>query len=290
VIDTGIAVAYDQSELNVDRAKSVECNPGGCGAAPDPTKTADDTSGHGTAVAGIIGARNNGTMTAGVVPNVVLVAVQVSVKGEIKWSSLYNALEHLLNSADFASGDVINISLGATWNPNPNSIEREIEQQILNLAAVKSARIAMAAGNLDALDGTAYLPTVTPARAAIFPKPANGAVMAVSAVDANDAFWPDSGFGNGKEPNTGGVYVGPPEVAEPGVGIATLGLKPNNMAKCTGTSFAAPHLAGLLMKGLPDTSAQVSTDIDTIDPQTGQADARKKDRIGACTANCVVPP
>jgi len=260
VVDSGIAQEYDGNELNVDRGSAVECTASaGCTNGP-----ADDSFGHGTAVASIIGARQNGSGLVGVSPGVKLIPVKIFFEnGQVEWPAIYRAVAHLLRNA--APGDVVNISWGGEWDPSANGQPRRIERKLRELAD-KGVKVAVAAGNYDALPASAYVQTVTPARAGAYRSPqADGVVMTVSAVDENDAFWPESGFGNGEPATAGGYHLGPPDFAEPGVAIPVLWPKAQMMA-CTGTSFATPHLAGILVQGLPKQDGYASSDIDDVVP------------------------
>lgn len=277
VIDSGIAEEYDAragGELNVDRSLAAECTANGCVQG-----TAGDKLGHGTAVASIIGAIQDGKGLVGVAPGALLVPIRVFASEEADWASIYPAMAWLM--ARVQPGDVVNVSFGGPWDPSATGQPRMIERQLRRLAD-QGVRVAVAAGNLDALPHSAYVQTVSPARAGAYRNAASGgAVMTVSAVDDQDRFWPESGFGNGEA--AGGLQLGPPDVAEPGVAIPAL-WPGGGMRACTGTSFAAPHLAGILLQGLPEHDGQVTGDIDAAmdSPSGAQQDAAKNDPIGAC--------
>lgn len=279
VIDSGIAEEYDASgggELNVDRALAAECTADGCVQG-----RAGDKLGHGTAVASIIGAIQDGKGLVGVAPGALLVPIRVFASEEADWASIYPAMFYLM--AHVQRGDVVNVSFGGPWDPSVTGQPRMIERQLRRLAD-RGVRVAVAAGNLDALPHSAYVQTVSPARAGAHRNTATGgAVMTVSAVDDQDRFWPESGFGNGESAGVGGIQLGPPDVAEPGVAIPAL-WPGGQMRACTGTSFATPHLAGILLQGLPDHDGQVTGDIDAaMEGSAGrQQDAARNDPIGAC--------
>ena len=275
ILDSGIALGYDGRELNVDRSLSAECDAYGCRAGD-----ADDGFGHGTAVASIVGAIDNDEGLVGVAPGVTLVPIKVFETPQSDWASIYSATDHLI--AHVAPGDVVNISFGGMWEPLVNAQPRGIERQ-LRMLADRGVRIAVAAGNLDALPYSAYVQTVSPARAGAYrAEESGGAVLTVSAMDENDAFWPESGFGNG-EAAPGGIHIGPPDVAEPGVKVPALWIG-GEMRACTGTSFAAPHLAGILLQGLPEHDGQVKGDIDIrfVGLSGSQIDPARGDPIGVC--------
>jgi subtilisin family serine protease len=277
IIDSGISRDYDNRELVVDRTLSAECNANGCQGGD-----ADDGFGHGTAVASIVAAIDNEQGLVGVAPGVTLVPIKVFESPEADWASIYSATNHLISHV--APGDVVNISFGGMWEPLVNAKPRGIERQ-LRMLADRGVRVAVAAGNLDALPHSAYVQTVSPARAGAYRvRESSGAVLTVSAIDENDFFWPESGFGNGEAaPDSAGVHLGPPDVAEPGVKVPALWIG-GQMRTCTGTSFAAPHLAGILLQGLPEHDGQVKGDIDTrfVGLSGIQTDAARGDPIGVC--------
>jgi subtilisin family serine protease len=280
IVDSGISVDYDADalgELNVDRKLSVECDAQGCARG-----TADDSFGHGTAVASIIGAIQNERGLIGVAPGATLVPVKVFQSPEADWASIYSAMSYLMDNV--VAGDVVNISFGGPWVPLVSARPRGIERQLHELAD-RGARLAVAAGTPDARPAPAYVETVSPARAGAYrSRDRGGAVMTVSAMDQDDKFWPESGFGNGeKASDAKGLHMGPPDVAEPGVAIPALWIN-REMRSCTGTSFAAPHLAGILTQGLPRHDGQVKGDIDMVFSSLAgdEKDPKRGDPIGVC--------
>ena len=72
-IDTGIDFSHPDLQPNIDVANSANCVSG----APVPGVAAQDDNGHGTNVAGIIGARDQGAGVVGVTPGTKLYAVKV---------------------------------------------------------------------------------------------------------------------------------------------------------------------------------------------------------------------
>ena len=275
IIDSGISVDYDGRELVVDRSLAAKCDADGC--KPDP---ADDSFGHGTAVASILGAIDNDEGILGVAPGVTLVPIKVFEQPEADWASIYSATNYLIPRV--LPGDVVNISFGGLWDPLVTADPRGIERQLRMLADL-GVRVSVAAGNLDALANSAYVQTVSPARAGAYRVPkSGGAVLTASAIDENDQFWPESGFGNG-ELAPGGIHIGPPDVAEPGVRVPALWIN-GEMRECTGTSFAAPHLAGILLQGFPKHDGQVKGDIDMRfdGPGGPRVEPKRGDPIGVC--------
>ena len=294
VIDSGISTVYDDngtnsySELNVDRAHSGICKDSGCTVPGD----SDDRLGHGTFVAGIIGAQSNGRWFVGIAPNVKLIAIKIFDKRPvIDWSVAYQAIDWLAQKVKqgvVKPGDVVNISWGGSWDPNKNHNPRKIEA-LLHDMADKGIRISVAAGNRDALPGSAYVQAISPARAGAYhPTVGGGGVFTASAVDQNDNFWRYSGFGNCSEKKADCdpalAQEGPPDFAEPGTDIASLwpGLLMN---KCSGTSFSAAILSGILVQGKsPPVQADGRATGDLDDRvNSNPVSPNYDDPIGVCT-------
>lgn len=206
VIDTGID--FDHPDLTVDKTRSKSFIAG--------VSSATDENGHGTHVAGIIGANNNNFGVLGVASGATLVSLRVLDKnGEGLLSSIIQALAYV--SANGKAGDVVNMSLGE------DGISGILDQQVLSTAA-KGIFISIAAGN----EGKAA-DLYSPARV-------NGKnIYTVSAVDSSGKFASFSNFGNDVV-----------DYAAPGVKILSTYLH-NQYATMSGTSMAAPHVAGLLL-------------------------------------------
>jgi subtilisin len=204
VIDTGIDL--DHPDLTVDQARSLSFVPG---------KTADDDNGHGTHVAGIIGAKNNRIGTLGVASGATLIALKVlDDKGDGYLSKVINAVAHV--SRNGKAGDVVNMSLG---NEASALLDREVQA-----AAQKGILFSVAAGN-DAEMASLN----SPARIN------HQNVFTISAMDSTDTWATFSNFGNDAV-----------DYCAPGVRILSTHLK-GGYAVMSGTSMAAPHVAGLLL-------------------------------------------
>ncbi|HET6994310.1 MAG TPA: S8 family serine peptidase, partial [Chitinophagaceae bacterium] len=206
IIDSGID--FDHPDLNVDaaRSKSFLAN----------NTSAKDENGHGTHVAGIIGAKNNSFGILGVASGANLVSLRVlDASGDGVLSSIIQALAYV--NANGKAGDVVNMSLGE------DVTSATLDQQVKNTAS-KGIFIAIAAGN-DSKPAINY----SPGRA-------NGPnIYTVSAIDSLDNFASFSNYGNDAV-----------DVAAPGVKILSTYLN-NRYAIMSGTSMATPHVAGLLL-------------------------------------------
>ena len=231
IIDSGID--FDHPDLNVDVARSKSFLSG--------NTSADDENGHGTHVAGIIGAKNNSFGVLGVASGATLVSLRVLDKdGTGTLSAIIQALAYVNTNAK--AGDVVNLSLGE------DQVSEVLDQQVQATAA-KGIYITIAAGN-DSKAADLY----SPGRA-------NGTnIYTVSAVDSLDNFASFSNFGNDAV-----------DYAEPGVRILST-YKDGLYARMSGTSMAAPHLAGLLLinGGVVHSSLTAKNDPDGTPDKIGQ--------------------
>ncbi|OGR86659.1 MAG: hypothetical protein A3J74_10220 [Elusimicrobia bacterium RIFCSPHIGHO2_02_FULL_57_9] len=128
VIDTGIDKEHPELKII-----------GGYNAL-DKNASWDDDHFHGTHVSGIIAARLNGELVAGVAPQVELYAVKVLSKDGS--GSLFSIIEGIIWAAQQPDVKVINMSLGANQ-------ELPFVQQALQMAQSAGIAIVCAAGNGD---------------------------------------------------------------------------------------------------------------------------------------------
>jgi len=218
IVDSGID--FDHPDLAADQTRSRSFVEG--------QTSADDQNGHGTHVAGIIGAKNNTIGVLGVASGASLVALKVLDKdGEGNLSYIIQAIAYINTVAD--AGDVVNMSVGG------ESGSDILDQQVRNTAA-RGIYFAIAAGNDNKLANLS-----SPARV----NASN--VYTISAVDSLDNFASFSNYGNDVV-----------DFAAPGVRILSTWMN-NKYAYASGTSMAAPHVAGLLLlRGRSITSSGVA--------------------------------
>jgi subtilisin family serine protease len=172
-----------------------------------------DENQHGTHVAGIIAAENNGFGVTGVAYNAKIMPVRVlDAKGTGYSTDIANGIRYAANNG----ADIINLSLGGI------AVMPDVEDA-LTYALGKGVLVAMAAGNN-------YATVLTyPAR---YADGING--LAVGAVDSS---------GNIAEfSNAAGAVES--YVLAPGVGIYST-VPGGGYDSFNGTSMAAPHLAGV---------------------------------------------
>jgi len=221
VIDTGIQ--QDHPDLNVDNARSANFVSKG-------KNTVEDGNGHGTHVAGVIGALDNDIGVVGVAPGALLVGVRVlDNRGSGTISGVIAGVDYV--AANAAPGDAANMSLGGGVSP-------ALDDAVV-AAASNGILFSLAAGNESADANTS-----SPARA----NHAN--IWTVSAMDVNDNFASFSNFGNP-----------PVDCAAPGVAVLST-YTSSGYRTLSGTSMAAPHVAGLLLFGAPNFSGVVNGDPD----------------------------
>ena len=197
----------------------------------------DDLNGHGTHVAGTIAAVDNEIGVIGVAPGAPVVAVRVlDRRGSGTTSGVIAGVEYVADNA--SSGDVANMSLtgGASLS---------LDNAVI-AAASRGIRFTLAAGN-----NGANANNYSPARA-------NGDnIYTVSAFSNGDNWASFSNFGNP-----------PVDYGEPGVSIRST-YKNGGYTTLSGTSMAAPHLAGILMTNQFATDGVVNNDPDNVDDPIG---------------------
>jgi subtilisin len=214
ILDTGIDL--DHSDLNVFHEKTFI--PG--------TTNADDDHGHGTHLAGIAAAKDNSFGIVGIAPGARLWALKIlesSGMGEI--STLIKGLDYINQNPNQV--DVAVLSLGC-----------ECESGALDIAISNSIKagitIVVAAGNEGKNAGT-----FTPAN--------NPDVITVSAIADTDGKCggngPSSPYGGDDMLASFSNFGNVVDISAPGVDIYST-FKSNSYTKLTGTSMAAPHVAG----------------------------------------------
>jgi len=190
------------------------------------TSSANDDNGHGSHVAGTVAAKKDEVGVVGVAAGAQLVAVKVlDRRGSGSYEGVIAGVDYVASTA--ASGDVANMSLGGP-------VSQALDDAVI-AAAAKGIKFALAAGN-ESDDANNH----SPARA----NHAN--IYTISAMDINDNFASFSNFGNP-----------PVDYCEPGVSIYST-YKDGGYTTYSGTSMAAPHMAGILLWGEPGTEKDVN--------------------------------
>lgn len=191
-----------------------------------------DGNGHGSHVAGTIAALANGKGVVGVAPgaNVVSLKVFDSSGGGASYSTIIDAINHAVkvindNGLD-KSKVVINMSLGGGFS---SSLDTAVKN-----AANQGIRLAIAAGN-SGKDVDGY----SPAAAGDHPN-----VFTISAVDSSYRM---ASFSNWDQLSSSD-NIDDADFAAPGVSVLSY-YRNGQLAYLSGTSMAAPHVAGLLLMG-----------------------------------------
>jgi len=221
---------------------------GGTNSWYDPNsehETPYDADGHGTGVAGIILGGDAGGTAIGVAPGAQWIAVKIfNDSGVATVSRIHQGFQWLLDpDSDPQTDDAADIINGSWYLLNTiNQCNTEFS---LDIAALKAANIGVvfAAGNFGSSSSTSVSPANDPQSLAI------GAV--------NNTMTVASFSSRGPSACGGDMY---PELAAPGASIKTAdrtfgGVDPDSYRVVSGTSFAAPHITGvmaLLLSAVPD--------------------------------------
>ena len=198
VIDTGIDTSH--SDLNVVEFRQY---------ANGPPR---DCNGHGTHVAGTIGARDDAAGVVGVAPGIRLHAIKVlNCAGSGSWSDVISGINYV--AATTARPAVANMSLGGPQN-------KAVDDAVKG-AVAKGVFFGVAAGN-DGGDACGHSPA------------AAGTTSGVDTVAATDSSDTEASWSN---------YGSCVDVWAPGVSIYST-YKSGSYATLSGTSMATPHVVG----------------------------------------------
>lgn len=145
ILDSGIDYTHPDLDDNIDHASSVSF------VAGNPSYWDDD--GHGTHVAGIVAAEDNGMGSIGVAPHATLVVVKVLDNTGTGYFSWINA--GIIHAADVGV-DIINMSLGATLKKSGNPPDYtasdaskliNAQKKAMHYAKSKGCLVVCSAGN-----------------------------------------------------------------------------------------------------------------------------------------------
>jgi subtilisin family serine protease len=247
----GVVVANMDSGVDVSHPDLAGRWRGGANSWFDPygqhPSTPADLSGHGTWTMGVMVGGGAGGTSIGVAPDARWIAVKIfNDQGGATASAIHLGFQWLLdpdnNPATPDAPHVVNNS----WTNAYPGCDLEFE---LDLEALRAAGIlpVFAAGNGGPSAGTSYSPANNPS------------ALAVGATDDLDAIYAYSSRGPSSCGEATTVF---PEIVAPGVAIHTSDLA-GLYTDATGTSLAAPHVAGglaLLLSAFPDLSAAQQQD------------------------------
>jgi len=221
VIDTGVDLNHP--DLNIaDSGHASFLTSGKASNNPN------DFEGHGTHVAGTIGALDNEIDVVGVAAGAEIVSIRVlDQRGSGLWSWIIAGIDY----AVVMDCEVANLSLSGGRN---TAVDDAVKA-----AALAGVKFAIAAGN-----SGANADNYSPARAN------GGNIYTVSAISSSDSFASWSNYGNP-----------PVDYAAPGVSVLSL-KNGGGVTTKSGTSMAAPHVAGLLLLGTVKTDGTANGDPD----------------------------
>ncbi len=214
ILDTGIQ--FSHSDLYVYRQKTFVAG----------TSSANDDNGHGTHVAGIAAAKDNSIGVVGMAPGAKLWAIKVLDKnGSGDLSTVIKGIDLITQYA--SQIEVANLSFGCECK----SIAFDTA---INNSVKAGITFVVAAGN-SGKDASTFSPANNPN------------VIAVSAIGDSDGKCggkgPNTGYGNDDTLASFSNYGAVVDMAAPGVKIYST-YKGNSYATLSGTSMAAPHVAG----------------------------------------------
>lgn len=221
---------------------------GGANSWYDPNgqhATPYDAAGHGTQTMALIVGGDAGGTSIGVAPGAQWIAAKLyDDAGYSTYGKIHLAFQWLLDPDGSAATrdepDVVNASWGLLGTAGTCILEFETDIGILRSAGIG---VVFAGGNDGPQDATSLSPANNPS------------AFSVGAVDASAVI--ASFSARGPSACTGGTY---PNLVAPGAGVRTADLSfggSANYAAQSGTSYAAPHVAGaiaLLMQAAPSAS------------------------------------
>ncbi len=199
IIDTGVDLHHPDLDTQLVQGRNVLV----------PNSSPQDDHGHGTAMAGIIGAAmNNGIGIAGVCPGCRIMPIKaLDVNGVGTYADV---IEGMIYAADHGAR-VLNLSVGG-------SVYSLALNEAVDYARSLGSVVVAAAGNSGS--GALMYPAACPG------------VLAVTATEQDDTIWAQSNIGQ---------HVA---LAAPGAGITTTGLDVSYI-NVTGTSASTAHVAGV---------------------------------------------
>jgi hypothetical protein len=254
VLDTGVQYSHPDLLTNMWN------NPGGIGGCPvgthgynvltaacDPMDDDTGYGGHGTHVAGILGAAgNNAAGTAGVNWTTSIMAVKWVYGNNVgNTSDLITAMDWVVKAKQ-AGVNVRVVNDSATW---PSTGFSQALSDEIDLLGANDILLVTAAGN------TAQNNDVVPRYPCVYNRPTQ---LCVAASDQNDNLWSSSNYG----PNSVAL-------AAPGVNIYST-LRQSNYGYISGCSMAAPQVSGtaalILSLGYQSVSNLKSMILSNVDP------------------------
>jgi subtilisin family serine protease len=239
VIDSGIDLAHP----DLDAVDGTNC--------VTPGTPAQDDNGHGTHVAGTIGARNNGAGVVGVAPGTRTYAVKVlAASGGGSYADIICGIDWATatrtDSDPVNDISVVNMSLGGVGDPvAPCATTTDPLHRAICVSTAAGITYVVAAGN----DGWDFDYAAAPDTPAAYPEAltvtamsdsdgrsgASGGAPACTTGESDDMY---SSFSNFAATSTGAAHT----IAGPGVCVRST-WPGGGHATISGTSMATPHIA-----------------------------------------------
>lgn len=223
VIDTGVDL--DHPDLNVNTAGAKNCSTG---------RSADDGNGHGTHVAGTIGALDNGNGVVGAAPGARIWPVRVlNNQGSGSFSAIICGIDYVTAHANEI--EVANMSLGGSGSDSACGSNKDAMHEAICRSVSAGVTYVVAAGN-SAVNSSTFVPAtyqevITVSALADFNGQPGGGAASTCRADVDDTF---ADFSN---------YGADVDVIAPGVCILST-WKGGGYNTISGTSMASPHVAG----------------------------------------------
>ncbi|MEZ5865884.1 MAG: S8 family peptidase, partial [Geminicoccaceae bacterium] len=219
VIDSGISLSHSEFAGRIDTANSIDIVTGS-------RSTLEDRSGHGSHVAGIIAANADGKGMRGVAPSASLMAIRADLRDSDVCSTpgcgyFDDDVAAALNHARSHGANIINLSIGKD-SPVNGAYRSALE------AAVRSGLLVVVAAGNQRQDEP-----LQPGLLAEEPG-LQGGLLVVGAVDKDGNIYNQSNRAGDVESH----YL-----VAPGVNIYST-YRDGGYQRLTGTSMAAPHVAG----------------------------------------------
>ena len=214
ILDSGIDTSH--SDLNIYHQKTFVSG----------TSSGNDDNGHGTHVAGIAAARDNSIGVVGIAPGAKLWAIKVLDRnGSGALSTIIKGIDYIRQYA--SQIEVANLSLGC-------ECKSSAFDTAINNAVKAGITFVVASGN-SGKDASTFSPANNPN------------VIAVSAIGDSDGkcggTGPSTGYGRDDTLASFSNYGAVVDMTAPGTKIYST-YKGNSYATMSGTSMAAPHVAG----------------------------------------------
>ena len=271
VLDTGIDSNHKDLQTKIGNGFAAEVCKGNGGTCRELW---DDDNGHGTHVAGTIGALDNDRDVVGVAPGVTLHAVKVLAKnGSGSWAGVIAGIDWTASQAkDVIQAPVVaNMSLSGSGSKtgictNERFTGSSSLHEAICKASIAGVVFSVAAGNAGG-DAANRVPAAY-----------DDAVITVSAT-MNSGNWPSwSNWGDDAplwDTSCSAGCFAPVTIAAPGVGVLSTRAG-GGTTTMSGTSMAAPHVAGVIALFLVEKIA-----IDGYPASSAFVDARNALIVGA---------